>query len=272
MSPLLTRQLAISGLQRARFESAYERAKALYSSIGVSVEDSDRIKLCALLSYREQSRICDLGSYINLYPVCLALLGMKVTTVDYYPQTKLDSPFFNASIGAALELYEEVGINVIRSNLYDVELGADSFDIISSFETFEHLWHSPKPILGKVRRALAVGGNFVFSVPNIVRLTNRVKVLIGRSPLPSYPFFYDHGTPFTGHRREMTTDEVRWMLTREGFELREVFTASLMPPLGENPSFLGRTARHVENRFRFLPSSLKSQIFATTSKQDCPTA
>ena len=160
--------------------------------------------LCAAISYRKGASVCDLGSYVNVYPVVLALLGMRVTTVDYYPQASPNSPHYNPNIQKALNIYRSVGIQVIESDLYEVTLPSESFDVITSFETFEHLWHSPKPIMEKIYSSMRKGGEFVLSVPNIVSLDKRVKVILGRSPLSSFTFYYENGNPFTGHRREMT--------------------------------------------------------------------
>ena len=56
----------------------------------------------------------------------------------------------------------------------------------------------------KIYSSMRKGGEFVLSVPNIVSLDKRVKVILGRSPLSSFTFYYENGNPFTGHRREMT--------------------------------------------------------------------
>lgn len=254
--------IARSGLEPTSFDAAYEKAVSLYD--GMEIERTDRIKACAAIAYREDADLCDLGSYINIYPVVLSLLGMRVTTIDNYPQRLPQSPHYNPEIDAALDIYRSVGINVIESDLYDVNLPQD-YDVITSFETFEHLWHSPKPIMKKVVAALRKGGAFILSVPNIARLGNRVKALVGRSMLPSFSTYYDKGNPFTGHRREMTSQEVDWMLRTEGLVKHSFYLASIMPPLQANASLLGRMSRFIESS-PILPPSLRSQIFAEYRK------
>ena len=258
--------LSRAALEPAVFNSAYDKAISLYEQKGIKIENSDRIKACAAMAYGRDRTLCDLGSYINAYPVILAILGMKVTTVDYYPQKSLDHAYFNPKIETALSIYRSAGIDVLESDLYEIDLPAGSFDIISSFETFEHLWHSPKPVMQKVVGALRVDGEFVLSVPNIARLGNRVKAVLGKSILPSFPFFYETGYPFTGHRREMTVDEVDWMMKAAGLSRRQMLTVSVMPPLGPKASGLGKAARLLENNFPFLPGKMKSQIFARYTK------
>lgn len=221
---LLQKILAEVGLSISVFDKAFNDAKKLCGSI--QTEQSDRIKVSCALSYCKDGRLCDLGSYVNMYPVVLALLGMRVTistTVDYYPQASPDHPHHSQDIPKVLDIYRSVAIEVIESNLYDVMLLEESFDIVTSFETFEHFWHSPKPVMHKIVAALRLGGDFVLSVPNIVSLKNRLKVIMGQSPLPHYPFFFEHGHPLTGHRGEMTIGEVHYMMTAMGLHRKKLF-------------------------------------------------
>jgi len=179
---LLEKILSKRNISTALFEEAYNKAIKLYNIKNIDIEQSERIKIAAAISYRKNDSLCDLGSYINLYPVVLALLGMKVTTVDYYPQALPNSPHYNSNIQKALDIYRSVGICVIESDLYEVTFSKESFDIITSFETFEHFWHSPKPIVEKVYMSMRKGGEFILSVPNIVALDKRVKSVLGRAP------------------------------------------------------------------------------------------
>ena len=109
------------------------------------------------------------------------------------------------------------------------------------------------------------GGEFVLSVPNIVSLNNRVKVILGRSPLPSFPRYYEQGNPFTGHRREMTMCEVDWMMKHTGLSKLALFTANLHPPLGGNASRLSWLYRMLEDKVS-MPASLRGTIFARYKK------
>jgi hypothetical protein len=92
--------------------------------------------LCAAISYRKGASVCDLGSYVNVYPVVLALLGMRVTTVDYYPQASPNSPHYNPNIQKALNIYRSVGIQVIGSDLYELTFPSES---LMSLPLLRHL-------------------------------------------------------------------------------------------------------------------------------------
>jgi SAM-dependent methyltransferase len=261
---LLNAILADKGLLTASFDDAFSRAISFYKDI--DIEQSERIRICAALSYEKDGAVCDLGSYINAYPVVLALLGMRVVTVDYYPQTLPGDLYFKPNIRKGLAIYRSVGIEVVEADLYDVALPEAAFDVVTSFETFEHLWHSPKPIVNKVQSALKSGGSFVLSVPNVVNLASRLKMLLGRSPFEPFQVYYDHGNPFTGHRREMTMAEVHWMMTTIGLTKARLFAANLAPPCGENASAAGRVYRILTETLP-VPQELRATIFAVYKKQ-----
>lgn len=252
------------GLQAASFEAAFSHAMSLYKDI--DIEQSERIRVSAALSDQKAGAVCDLGSYINAYPVVLALLGMRVLTVDYYPQAVRGHLYYKPDIEKGLAIYRSVGIQVVEADSYDVVLPDEAFDVITSFETFEHLWHSPKPIVNKVQSALKRGGSFILSIPNIVNLASRLKVMCGRSPFEPFQLYYEYGNPFTGHRREMTIAEVHWMMTTIGLRRTKLFTANLAPPCGEDASAAGRLYRILTETFP-VPQALRATIFAVNKKQ-----
>ena len=264
MKDLLQKVLKDVGLKRSILDNAFKDAIKLLGDI--KTEQSRRIKINCALSYRKNGQLCDLGSYVNIYPIVLALLGMRVTVVDYYPQLSKESPDYNSNTHKVIDVYRSVGINVIKENLYDASLPKNSFNIITSFETFEHLWHSPKPIMEKVVTALHKKGEFVLSVPNIVNLGTRLKVLAGCSPLSSFDDYFEKGYPFTGHRREMTISEVHHMMTKMGLKKVKLFTSNIKPPLGEKARFMGRFYRMITDNLP-LPPGMRETICAVYKKE-----
>lgn len=56
-------------------------------------------------------------------------------------------------------------------------------------------------------------------VPNIAETVKRVGALLGRSPLPDYAAYLDSAYPYMGHNREMTVDEMRYLLERTGYRV-----------------------------------------------------
>lgn len=244
------------------FENAFTDALELYGN--TPIENSKRSRLVASVAFGKGEHILDIGSYVSIYPVVLRLLGMEITILDSFPQRRL--PGKSEKIDYVLEnIYKKVGINIIEEDVYEISLPKNTFDRISAFEVFEHLVDSPRPILGKIHGSLRPGGKIIMSVPNIVRLGNRLKVMLGKSPLPNFEDFYLNGNPFTGHRREMTTGEVRWMMINSGFELERVFTTNITVPTPHNIPFL-KKLYYVFTDFPLLPSNLRKSVFAVARK------
>jgi SAM-dependent methyltransferase len=76
------------------------------------------------------------------------------------------------------------------------ELGP--YDVVVCAEVLEHLEIAPLHVLGFLASALRPGGWLVLQTPNAVRISNRLRLMFGRSPfeLPS------------GHFREYTLTEL----------------------------------------------------------------
>ncbi len=195
------RILAEKGLPLPRFAAAVEEARAAMDA----PPPPQRMLICAALCYAPGGRHLDLGGGTSLYNPILRRLGMDVTVVDL---------FIDEADGLAR--LEALGIAAQQSDLYAAALPERTYDGISMFETIEHLPHSPKPILQAVAAALKPGGRFVLSVPNMARIENRMRMLMGRNPMGKYRVFFHDGNPFLGHHREMTMAEVGWLASEIG--------------------------------------------------------
>jgi len=87
------------------------------------------------------------------------------------------------------------------------------FDLIIFSEVIEHLQGNPRLALRHLRDCLAPGGRLLLTTPNLARLLNRVKLILGRAPVPEI------GNPewWGGHMREYTFGEISNMLGYEGY-------------------------------------------------------
>lgn len=259
------RLLVGKNLSLERFEKAFAESVAMYKDM--PVENSERLRLVAALAYEPGKHLVDVGSHVNIYPVVLAKLGMQVTVVDTFPEATLPGLEEQAhKIQHALDVvYPQAGITVAKVDAYDMQLPKASADICSAFETFEHLWQSPKPVFQKMVETTKPGGKVIIALPNIARLASRVKALIGRSILPAFPDYYEHGYPFYGHRREMTVGEVRWMFKREGLTIDQLFTTDIVVPTMAYSSALSALCHKGLNRVP-LPMTLREGIYAVGRK------
>ena len=101
-----------------------------------------------------------------------------------------------------------------------VPLPEGSVHLIFALEIVEHLT-SPFHLMTEAYRLLAPGGHLVITTPNVTRIGNVFKLLIGRSPNdrlapPGYDNPNDEWRP---HAREYAMHELAMMLRHVGFEV-----------------------------------------------------
>jgi len=134
-------------------------------------------------------------------------------------------------------------INYIKSDIddFDLPFADESFDIVILHNVIEHLSDPPR-VLQESFRVLAYGGILSLVTENQACLRNRLKLLMGRSiyfPLDNWLSREDRIVKagrwvFTGHVREYTLAEIKYMLLRSGFALERVTlhtAAYTLPPL-----------------------------------------
>ncbi len=256
--------MALKGVFVNQKELEHAFAEALQFYKGIDIENSDRIRRIASIAFSPGEDILDIGSYVNVYPVVLKLLGMKVTVLDSYPQKR--KPEEKAKIDYVIQnIYKRNGIDVIEKDLYRVNLSPGAYDRVTAFEVFEHLVNSPKPIMEQIFKALRSKGLFIMTTPNIARLDQRIRALLGRSPLSYYERFYLDGNPYTGHRREMTASEIKWMLTAAGFSVEQIKGEHLVVPSNRSRSLARRIADSML-RSPLLPTTLRRTLVAIGRK------
>ncbi len=103
-----------------------------------------------------------------------------------------------------------------------VPLDDQTADLVFALEIIEHLT-SPFHLLGEAFRILAPGGHLVITTPNVTRIGNVFKLLIGRTPHdrlapPGYDNPDDEWQP---HVREYAMGELIQMLRQTGFHVGE---------------------------------------------------
>lgn len=97
----------------------------------------------------------------------------------------------------------------------------DCFDIILLLEVIEHLTYAPFHVLCEVNRLLRKEGFFLLSTPNVVRLANRLKIILGRNIYDCYSREGIYGR----HNREYTLKEINELLSKAGFNKISSFSA-----------------------------------------------
>jgi SAM-dependent methyltransferase len=83
----------------------------------------------------------------------------------------------------------------------------DSFDGVVFTEVLEHLLYDPKNLVKEIYRVLRPKGELVVSTPNVLRVENRIKIILGRNVYPPHEYFY-FSDLYRRHNREYTMQEL----------------------------------------------------------------
>ena len=109
-----------------------------------------------------------------------------------------------------------------RSKGYEekVPLPDHSAQLVFALEIIEHLT-SPFHLMTEAYRILKSGGHLVITTPNVTRIGNIFKLLIGRSPNDRLapPGYDDPNDEWRPHAREYAMHELADMLRHVGFEI-----------------------------------------------------
>ena len=196
-------------------------------------------------------KVADFGGGLSVFSPALASLGYQATVIDDFRGEA--NRLFDDEV---LPIFKEFGVEVSSRDIVEEGLGleTESHDIICSFDTLEHLHHSPKTMLQGAARALKPGGWFFLGVPNCVHLRKRLTVPLGRDRWSLMADWYDKPV-FRGHVREVHIDDLRYIasdmgLTNKrilgrnwGYKSRRGWVRALTPimdkPLQRFPSLCG---------------------------------
>jgi len=154
--------------------------------------------------------VLDIGTGRSVVLRAFQKLGFQCITLDY--------PVTGGS--EALHTAAAAGIDArecdCSAQIFPVESG--SVDCVFLADVIEHLPHSPRFLLEEIHRVLRPDGICVTSTPNAVRLTVRLKMLVGASNWPRVSDYYE-ATYHGGHHHEYTEKELRYVHDRAGFRV-----------------------------------------------------
>ncbi|MEK6798825.1 MAG: methyltransferase domain-containing protein [Planctomycetota bacterium] len=163
-------------------------------------------------------RLLDLGSSRAWLPFYQLVLGYRRIVLNTsYP----DSGFVReGTLVAGADPCD------VRVSVFDVERQRfphedESFDVVLCLEVLEHLAIDPMAMIAEVNRVLKLGGRFILTTPNAVRVSNVVNMILGEHP---YGWSAYNGHDGNRHNREYTPGEVGRLLEAGGFNPAEVST------------------------------------------------
>ena len=160
-------------------------------------------------------RILDVGAYLGTFAVPLRKLGFEVTAIDTFSR-------FDGALEPSMNLMENLGIQLVNvDSVSNFKIPSDlgHFDVVIAMAVIEHIPHTPKYFLemclGHVKRE---SGWLIVDTPNVTRFWNRKNLFKGDPIMMPIEGQYHSEIPFTGHHREFTLNEVKWMFGELGLE------------------------------------------------------
>jgi len=120
------------------------------------------------------------------------------------------------------ERMHSVSIPIYKCNVEKERLPFkdETFDMVLCCELIEHLIFDPIHMLNETNRVIK-DGILILTTPNLTRLANRVKLMLGKSINWPIKDFYER-SPYDRHNREYTLDEIKYMLSLTGFKIVKI--------------------------------------------------
>jgi 2-polyprenyl-3-methyl-5-hydroxy-6-metoxy-1,4-benzoquinol methylase len=94
----------------------------------------------------------------------------------------------------------------------------ESADVILLLEVIEHLCVYPRYILDEIYTKLKTNGYLVLSTVNFLRISSRIRVLLGRNPLINY---FEPSEDGRNHIREFVPAEMAYYMRQSGFSIEK---------------------------------------------------
>lgn len=104
-----------------------------------------------------------------------------------------------------------------------------SFDVVMLCEVLEHFTNDPLHALLEIKRILKPEGMLILTTPNVARLENVARLLVGENLYDPYSGY----GPLGRHNREYTPAELKRLLQQAGFTVAQCFTSDVHANLSE---------------------------------------
>lgn len=100
----------------------------------------------------------------------------------------------------ALKIAQQKGIETVEGDITEpFPYRDESFDFVFAGEVIEHVMHT-RDFLSEIHRVLKPQGRVIITTPNLARIEDRMRFLLGKSPkhtTPIHDYLYLHIRPFT---------------------------------------------------------------------------
>jgi len=179
-------------------QEMYVRKYRLDGDFSQGAKEIQYSRLHWVVAFKPSGRLLELGCSTGCFLQVARDEGFEVAGVD------LSAP-------SATYARERLGLEVTTGAIHDAAYPAESFDVVYSWHTLEHIWN-PNEVIDEIRRILKPGGIVLLGVPNGACLA--IRTLGSRYP----HVHHDHLLYFSP--RSMAR-----MLTKHGFTLQRLWTS-----------------------------------------------
>ncbi len=184
----------------------------------------------------------EVGLGYGIIPIILSRAGERVISTEHPSRPYIFKRDYRG-------LLDESGVEVVANDLLEgLPFASGRFQKVFYCDVVEHL--SPSVVeaqIGEIGRVIAPGGVLVISTPNLARLWNRLRFLVGRPVNP--PLRVRKVGETYDHLREYQWSELRPLFEEAGFEVERV-------EYGWIPHFNGDNPRGLVNRLTRLLMAL----------------
>jgi 2-polyprenyl-3-methyl-5-hydroxy-6-metoxy-1,4-benzoquinol methylase len=181
--------------------------------------DSEKryMKALGLINSTGAKSILDVGGFMAAFPLVLKRLGFTVSIAEKFG-------YYDHSLDAIAKHLVANGIEVIDIDFTEageeVTAFSSKFDTVTCMAVAEHLAHTPKHLFENIRTVLRPEGSLIFEVPNLAYWPRRYSFFLkGNSVLSPIAEVYHSAIPYTGHHREYTLHDARYVVKESGFEI-----------------------------------------------------
>jgi glycosyltransferase involved in cell wall biosynthesis/SAM-dependent methyltransferase len=175
-----------------------------------------------------ESRILELGAYMQITPALRGLLGYGEVRGAYMGRA---GSWQRSVVDARDGEQFTCQIDLFNCEVDRFPYPDEFFDTILCCELLEHLEKDPMHLMSEIHRVLKQHGTLVITTPNAVSLRALRSILIGIHPNLFSKYVMPALLPETRHAREYTPNELLRLFADSGFSVQYIDTA----PYGERP-------------------------------------
>ncbi|MFH0840661.1 MAG: class I SAM-dependent methyltransferase [bacterium] len=197
--------------------------------------------------YQPENRFLDIGSHLHYITLAAKIIGYEVFGIDLFE-------YVEKTKDIAMEL--EIDNRSVDLGYDKLPFQDNFFNVINFSETLEHFNFHPQKVFNEMFRVLKFEGKVIISTPNLLRLNNRIKLMIGQSIHSDLNEKYGSGT----HYREYSSQEIKILLEQSGFTKYNLSYINFNYP-NANPF-----VRFIGNIVSFFFKSLKSNLLIIAEK------